>query len=127
MVSLAKIQNNMDELILDAKSTDPNDKGCRSIVRVKTSVWHDRQGVHYKRDLIKMKRLSWDFQILEEDCSNIGTDHVIERIVNLFEVDDGLYEVITCNPSADWETGYIDDYDYKLAPFDKNKNVTNQR
>ncbi len=112
----------MDELIIDENPKDPDDKGCRSIVRVKTSFWHDKQGLHYKRDLIKMKRLSWDFQILEEDCRDYGADEVAKRIVNLFEVKDGLYQVVTCNHRAcSWESPVIDEYDYKLVPFDKNK------
>ena len=37
------------------------------------------------------------------------------RILNLGEVEDGIYEVVVCNESHDYETGYVDDYDYRLV------------
>ena len=61
--------------------------------------------------------VSFEYQVLEENAANIGAKGVLEKIVNLAECEDGLYEVVTCNPSTDWETGYIDDYDYELVPF----------
>ncbi len=111
----------MEGLILNTKSIHPDEKGCRSIVRVKTSIWKDKSGLHYQRDLIKMKRLSWDYQILEEDCDNMGASEVVKYIINLFEIKDGLYEVVTCNNRAScWESPVLDEYDYKLIPFNKN-------
>jgi hypothetical protein len=64
-----------------------------------------------------MRRLSTGINILEEDVSVIGAAEVIQSIENLHEVEDGLYEVVTCNIKTDWETGYVDDYDLKLVPF----------
>ena len=46
---------------------------------------------------------------------------VDESIINLYECDDGIYEVIMCNLSHDWETGYLDDWDLKLIPYKKEK------
>lgn len=30
---------------------------------------------------------------------------------------EGLYEIVLCNPSRDWETGIIDDWELKLVPY----------
>jgi len=45
----------------------------------------------------------------------IGADEVWPRILNLQECKDGLYEVKLCNEKRDWETGCIEDYDYRLV------------
>ena len=95
---------------------DPDKDACLSIVRVKTSWWNDNRGLHSRKDILTMKSLSKGYQILEEDAKNIGAPQVVERIVNLDECEDGLYEVIIVNEGYDWETGCLDDYDYKLVP-----------
>jgi hypothetical protein len=48
----------------------------------------------------------------------VGADEVMPRIVNLDEVEDGLYRVITINERLNWETGYADSYDYRLVPIE---------
>jgi len=96
---------------------DPNATKCRCIVRLKTSFWKSERGLHTRQDITFMRKLSFEYQVLEENAANIGAKGVLEKIVNLAECEDGLYEVVTCNPSTDWETGYIDDYDYELVPF----------
>ncbi len=107
---------------MDALDLSPSDdKGCRSVVRLKTSYWTTPRGLHMRQDLIRLKRLSWDYQILEEDAASIGAEDVWTKIVNLAECEDGLYTVETCNPSHDWESGYLDDYDYRLVPFKLDK------
>lgn len=90
---------------------------CRCVIRLKTSMWKDNKGLHLRKDLIFMKRLSLDYNILEDDASNIGADEVITRIDNLDKCKDGLYQAIACNMSRDYETGMIDDYDYTLIPW----------
>jgi len=84
------------------------------VVRIKTSMWSGDNGLHFKKDLIFMKRKSNGYNILFEDCCCIGCEEVIPRITNFHECDDGLYEVVVCNEERDWESGNIDDYDYKL-------------
>lgn len=96
---------------------DPKAEKCRCIVRLKTSFWKSERGLHTRQDITFMRKLSLEYQVLEEDAANIGAKEVLEKIVNLAECEDGLYEAITCNPYTDWETGYLDDYDYKLVPF----------
>jgi hypothetical protein len=65
-----------------------------------------------------MRRLSTGHDFLSEDTSMVGADEVIPQIVNLDEVEDGLYRVITVNERRDWESGYVDSYDYRLVPIE---------
>lgn len=89
----------------------------REVVKLVTSSWCDKRGLHIRRDLLAVKRKSSGHQCLEEDCSMISPDEVWPRIVNLNECKDGLYEVVICNEWKDWETGYVEDYDYRLVAF----------
>lgn len=87
----------------------------RCTVRVKTTVWADKRGLHTKKSLTFLRRQCEGFNVLAEDASAIGAEDVLPRIVNLAEVGDGIYEVVVCNESHDYETGYVDDYDYRLV------------
>jgi len=93
----------------------PSPEHCE-IVRLVTSAWKDNRGLHFKRDILSVKRKSKGHQILDHDSDMIGADEVIRHIVNLHECRDGIYEVVTCNERKDWESGYIEEYDYKLIP-----------
>lgn len=85
------------------------------VVRLTTTAWRDSRGVHLKKSLNFLKRKCKGFNILDEDCSMVGAEEVIPRITNMDSVEDGIYEVVTCNESRDWESGQIDDYDYMLV------------
>ena len=101
------------------KAIPPPEHEDTSIVRVKTSTWISDKGIiSLRKDIIPIKRKSKGYQILQEDAANIGVLEVVDKIVNLDEISDGLYEIITVNEFRDWESGYIEDYDYKLIPFD---------
>ena len=52
----------------------------------------------------------------EEDISGAGPDLAYKQITNLDKCEDGVYELAVTNISRDWETGYVDDYDYELVP-----------
>ena len=86
----------------------------RCTVRVKTTVWADKRGLHTKKSLTFLRRRCEGFNVLAEDASAIGAEEVLPRILNFGEVEDGIYEVVVCNESHDYETGYVDDYDYRL-------------
>lgn len=90
-----------------------NDSTC--VVRLSTSAWHDRRGLHIKRSLTVLRRQSGDSPILLRDADDIGATEVAERIVSL-DMMDGVYRVVPCNEHRDWETGCIEDYDYRLEP-----------
>ena len=90
----------------------------RCIVRLSTSCWDSNAGIFVTRRLVYLKRKCKGFNILEEERSNLGDpESVISRIVNLNECEDGVYHVIECNVSYDWEGGYLDDFDFKLIPY----------
>jgi hypothetical protein len=101
----------MFDFNLNPQSSEPTSK-C--VVRLKTSVWNDSRGIHIKKDITYLRRKSFGFNILEEDVSNIGPEFVVSDIINLNSCSDGIYEVVICNESHDWETGYVDAYNYKL-------------
>ncbi len=88
----------------------------KCVVRLTRSYWHNNSMLCQKIELRYLKRKCINFNILAEDASNIGAEEVMPRIINLDECEDGIYEVVPCNESTDFETGYIDDYDYKLIP-----------
>lgn len=87
----------------------------RCVVRLCTTMWADKRGLHTKKSLMFLRRKSEGFNVLEEDASAAGVEEILPRILNMDECPDGVYEVVTCNESRDYETGYIDDYDYRLV------------
>jgi len=87
------------------------------VVRLITTWWYNDRGIHQKKSLNYLHRKSSGWNIVQADSSDIGVDHVFNHIVNLDSCDDGIYEVIACNFGTDWETGYIEDWDYKLIPY----------
>ena len=105
--------------VLDKITVAPHSDvdSCRLVVRVTTNSYFDKKGLYSKKSIKFLKRKSFGFNILDEDAKGIGADNVISRIINLNKVDDGIYEVITINQSRDWETGYVDDYDYELVEY----------
>ena len=86
------------------------------VVRVSKSFWADSKGVNFKISVRTVRRKS-AFDLLSEDASNIGAEEVLLNIKNLLEVDDGLYYLKIVDERRDWETGYIEDYAYKLIPY----------
>lgn len=101
------------ELLLLQNPVDIKDNRC--VVRLKTTSWADKRGLHQKKSLTFLRRQCEGFNVLEEDAGAIGADEVLPRILNLNECADGIYNVVVCNESRDFETGYINDYDYKLV------------
>ena len=94
----------------------------RCTVRVKTTAWADKRGLHTKKSLTFLRRQCEGFNVIAEDVIAIGAGEVLPRILNLGEVEDGIYEVVACNESRDYETGYVDDYDYRLVKANAKNN-----
>jgi len=88
------------------------------VVRLVTTVWIDARGVHQKRSLNFLKRKCKGYNILIEDCQMVGASEIVPRIINLNDVVDGIYQVVTCNEIEDRETGSVEQYDYKLVLFE---------
>ena len=95
----------------------PNKNKSIEIVKLTTSCWRSNRGIHIRRDITTQKRLSDGYQVLMEDAEILNADEIFHSITNLDDCQDGLYVVETTNIIRDWETGYIDSYDYKLIPF----------
>jgi hypothetical protein len=108
----------VDKLFLDP-SEEKAEKENRTVVRLVTSAWNDKRGVHVKKTLRWMQRLSYGFNCLEEDCTQVGTEEAIRTVLNLYDVKDGLYEVVMVNERRDWETGYVEEWEFKLHPFNE--------
>jgi len=86
----------------------------RVVVRLKTAQWADKRGnLHEKRSLIMLKRQSVGHNYLLEDFQDSKI-----RLYNLGDCLDGIYEVRVCNLSYDRETGLLDDWDFKLVPYE---------
>lgn len=88
----------------------------RCVVRLSTSIWQDKSGVHIKRTLRTLKRLSTGYDILKEDSIQGGANAVIPLICNLDACKDGIYQ-LTYLGSLDTDLCTYDIYGYKLIPF----------
>lgn len=88
------------------------------VVRLRTTAWRDKNGLHLKKSLTFLRRQCIGFNLLEEDAGAIGAEEVLPKIENLDECKDGIYMAVVCNESRDWESGYVDDYDYRLVPLE---------
>ena len=106
--------------------TEHHEGRAQCVVRLKTSWWKSDRGLHERRDLIFLRRQCRGFNFLEEDAAAVGAEEIIPRILNLGECEDGVYEVCVCNEHRDYETGCIEDYDYKLVRYAPEKE-TNTR
>jgi hypothetical protein len=103
--------------VKDGGTQEPKEHRC--VVRLTTTFYQGVRGLHTKKSLTLLKRKSFGYDMLNEDASAIGVEHVLNRIIGLHNMEDGVYEVVTCNHARDWETGYIDDWDYRLIPYDE--------
>lgn len=92
----------------------PNDPPLRLVVRVSTSTYFTQRGVSHRKDIAVLRRKS----TLHLSDVFDEADEML-RIVNLDKCDDGVYELTWCNGVRDWETGYYEDWDYKLIPYEE--------
>jgi hypothetical protein len=96
----------------------PDQPEPRCIVRLKTCAWHDRRGIHQRKSLRFLRRLSEVPLVLEEDLSCFGAEDVLARVIDFSALPDGVYEVVPCNYA--YHAGaseIVEDYDYRLIPF----------
>ncbi len=89
------------------------------VVRLSRSYWHDQKGLHSRLDLNVLRRKSRGCLFALEDCDYCGAEDVIPRITNLTLCSDGIYTIEPCDQQYDWESGALDDYNYKLVPFEE--------
>lgn len=87
------------------------------VVKITTYYYSTNRGLRIQKTIDILKKKCKGINVLTEDLSAIGAQEVAENIININEVRDGVYKVVTCNEHRDWETGDIDEYQYKLIPF----------
>lgn len=88
------------------------------VVRLVRSYWKDKSGLHMKTSLKYLKRKCKGFNFIEDDAYQVGAEDVVHVITNLETSPDGIYRLITCNECRDWESGYIESWDYELVPYE---------
>ncbi len=114
----------MNTLILeDIDETSTGAKPSVAVVSVKTSYYSTKRGFATTKriDFLKRKSDRECVYSIKEDASFCGTDAVIGRIINLNDVKDGIYRMIFINEHRDWDSGHIEDWDYKLVPHEETK------
>jgi hypothetical protein len=105
------LMNNVKEI------SSPKCKG--SVFRANVQHFRTSQGFGFTVRLNKMKKLScpgcdkcaWQHDYFAEVCN----DWSIRGIESA--EDKKLYTIETCNESRDYETGYIDSWDFKLVEY----------
>ena len=90
----------------------------RCVVRLRTTTWADKRGLHQKKSLEFLRKQCTGFNALEEDVETEGAEEVFQRILDIEMCADGIYEVVVFNEKRDYETGYVEDYDYRLVKAD---------
>ena len=94
----------------------------QTVVRVSTSFFMNKNGEFVSQRKIKrLKRKSRGFDFLSEDYFNVG-DAMLYMFENLHDVKDGIYYLVMSNITRDWESGYVDDYSYRLFPYKEDTN-----
>ena len=96
----------------------------QTIVKLRTEYYKDSRSAYVKKVLTTLKRKSVGYDLLLEDIDNIDAEYVLSGITNLYDVQDGIYELQTINHSRDWETDNLQDWDYILKEYNT-KNVSN--
>lgn len=111
-----------EEFLIRDPFDSKKDERTEIVVRLRTNYWHDNDGAYKRTSLKYLKRQTKGFNVFDDDCSMVGAEDVVSRIVNLSQCKDGIYQLVTCNAYSDWETGLVEDWDYKLVPIaDKTK------
>lgn len=103
------------------EALNPPKEVNRTVVRLTTSAYLSDRGVHVRKDLAFLKRKCSGFNCIEEDCKMIGATEAIETITNLYSVKDGVYVLMVVNERRDWETGLVEEWEFKLVPFTEPK------
>jgi hypothetical protein len=56
--------------------------------------------------------------VIEDEVDALGTHQTLMSIINLDEVEDGVYYLTYANIQYDWESGHPDSWDLKLVPYE---------
>lgn len=87
------------------------------IVKIKTEAFKRGDSYFYGKSIRVIKRLT-TFDLLSEESGMIGIQEALENILNINEtLKNGYYELVVCHKSFDIESGYLDDWNFKLIPY----------
>jgi len=106
---------NLTDLFLSKPELMENTK--QTVVRLSTAMYKKGNKLVYSKELSLLKRKSsewWEWDCISQEIEGL------DLITNLFRVNDGIYQIVMTNASKDYETGVIDDWDYKLIPYEEN-------
>ena len=105
--------------LADLDSFIRNEPKFLCVVRVTTSAWENSGALYIKKTIKTLKRKSVEYGrgFIHDECSNCGVEEFYPRIINFDTVKDGVYELALINLSRDFETGYVDDFDLELRPY----------
>lgn len=106
----------LDALLGDSEDANAEER-TQIVVRLRRSYWHDNDGAYQRTSLRYLKRQTKGFNFFDDDCSMVGAEDVIPKIVNLEKCKDGIYQLAMCNVHKDWETGHVEGWDYQLLQF----------
>ena len=101
---------------LDLHMNVSGDDEPRCIVRLTTSYWSDRRGLHAKRSLTYLRRRSRGWSAIEDEIDSAGACDAALNITNLWECKDGIYEVDVDVERRYDRTGCDDYYSFTLKP-----------
>ena len=104
-----------------------NDKPASvNVLRVTTSYFTRGNKIVKERSIVRLKRLSQGCDAVYEEVMTGGVESCLKLIKNFDTVKDGIYCLSFINLGTDPETGHCDDYEFKLVPFTKEKEVVSQ-
>lgn len=89
------------------------------VVKIKTESFK-RGDAYFKGKSLRVLKRKSKGPILDcflEDINCTSVDWVMFKIVNFSQVPNGLYQLIIVNEYRDYETGYVEDWNYKLISF----------
>jgi len=102
------------------KTTDPP---RQLIVRVRTSFWYSNNGCNTKKTItIIVRKSDKEYAYCTSEEMSEAPELFLGRVTNLDAVEDGLYYLNVINEYRDWESGYVEDWDYELVQYTEETN-----
>lgn len=90
------------------------------IVRVGTSGYKRGDTYFYGRTIrVLQSKSTYDY--MADEAQAVGVEDGAALIVNIDKVPDGLYRMEMSNVGYDYESGYADDWEYTLYPYEEPK------
>ena len=108
--------NDLRDLMRQARAS--RQEQPRVVVKVTTEQWSDHRGINETRRIRWLRRQTSGHNFLEEDVNQTGASDAFERIVNWRGLPDGVYQVCTTDLCSNWDTGLVEEWNYRLVPID---------